>query len=405
MMPNKNNINRRSFLSTSAAIGVFTVAGCAEGAEDEDDESDESDEEQDGTDFEIEEVADDLSNPWAIAFLPNESEMLITELEGNLSLLDRDDGTLERIDGTPEVYAEGQGGLLDVALHPNFPDECWVYLTYSVTNDDGESATALGRGRLDTEEQTLQDFEELYVAEPYIEGDGHFGSRIIFDDDQMLYMTTGDRQLKDFGEDHVSQDTSNGVGATLRFMPDGTIPDDNPFVDDPDAHDAIFSYGHRNSQGMTTHPESGEIWQSEHGEEDGDEINIIEAGGNYGWPIAHYGCEYDTDIPVGDLPDERDDTVNPVYYWECGSGGFPPGGMTFYDGEAFPDWQGDLFVGNLPGEYIGRFTVDERDVEETTPLLDDQEWRIRDVEVAPDTGHLYVVIDEESAPLVRLVPA
>lgn len=397
-----NNINRRSFLTTSAAVGAFSIAGCAEESESEDDESEE---ERGEIDFEIEEVATGLSNPWAIAFLPNDSRVLITELEGRLSLLDRQDGNLEPIDGTPEVYAEGQGGLLDVALHPNFPDECWVYLTYSVANEGGESATQLGRGRLDTEQQTLCDFEELYVAEPFIESDGHFGSRLVFDDDEMLYMTTGDRQLDDFGEDHVSQDTSNGLGATLRLTTEGAIPDDNPFVDDPDAHDALFSYGHRNSQGMTIHPETGEIWQSEHGEEDGDEINIIEGGYNYGWPIAHYGCEYDTDIPVGDPPDERDDTVDPVYYWECGSGGFPPGGMTFYEGDAFPTWQGDLFIGNLPGEHIGRFSVDGRDVEELSPLLADQGWRIRDVEVAPDTGDLYVVIDEEDAPLVRLVPA
>lgn len=396
-----NNINRRSFLSTGAAIGAFSIAGCADGSREENDESEES---QGETDFEIEEVASELNNPWAIAFLPNDSRLLITELEGSLGLLDRQDGTLELIDGIPEVYAEGQGGLLDVALHPNFPDEPWVYLTYSVANDDGESTTQLGRGRFDIEQRTLRDFEELYAAEPFIESDGHFGSRLVFDEDQTLYMTTGDRQSKDFGEDHVSQDTSNGLGATLRLMADGTIPDDNPFVDDADVHDAIYSYGHRNSQGMTIHPETGEIWQSEHGEEDGDEINIIEEAGNYGWPIAHYGCEYDTDIPVGDPPDERDDTVDPVYYWECGSGGFPPGGMTFYDGEAFPNWQGDLFVGNLPGEYLGRFAVDGRDVEEMSPLLADQEWRIRDVEVAPDTGHLYVVIDEESAPLIRLVP-
>jgi glucose/arabinose dehydrogenase len=356
--------------------------------------------------YELEELDAGLSHPWGIAFLPDDSSVLVTEREGRLNLIDREDGAVEVIDGTPEVYAEGQGGLLDVTLHPDFPDESWVYLTYAVVNDDGESATQLGRGQLDIEDGELAAFEELFTVEPFIEDDGHFGSRISFGDDGMLYMTTGDRQRKDFGDDHVSQDTTNELGATLRLAPDGSIPDDNPFVDDEDVVDAIYSYGHRNIQAMTIHPETREIWQGEHGEEDGDEINVIEAGGNYGWPVATYGCEYETEIPVGDLPHEREDTLNPVYYWECPhpTDGFPPSGMTFYDGEAFPDWQGDLLMGNIFGEYLGRFSVDGRNVEEIDPLLANCGWRIRDVEVAPDTGHLYVLLDEEDAPIVRIVP-
>lgn len=212
--------------------------------------------------------------------------------------------------------------------------------------------------------------------------------------------------MKDFGPDHVSQDTSNELGATLRLNPDGSIPDDNPFTDDSDTADAIYSYGHRNVQAMTVHPETGEIWQAEHGEEDGDEINIIEEGGNHGWPVATYACKYGTEVPIGDPPHERDDTVDPVYYWECPDpdGGFAPSGATFYDGEAFPDWQGDLFVGNIFQEYLGRFSVDGQDVEELDPLLADYGQRIRDVEVAPDTGYLYVLLDEEDAPVVRIVP-
>ncbi|MEM4781385.1 MAG: PQQ-dependent sugar dehydrogenase, partial [Halalkalicoccus sp.] len=340
------------------------------------------------------------------AFLPEDSRLLVTEREGRLNLLDREDGAVEVIDGAPDVYAEGQGGLLDVALHPEFADEPWVYLTYSAADDDGESATHLGRGRFDPDEGTLAGFEELFVAGPFVDSDGHFGSRILFGDDGMLYMTTGDRQQKDFGPEHVSQDTTNELGATLRLAPDGSIPNDNPFVDDEDVTDAIYSYGHRNAQAMTIHPETGAIWQGEHGEEDGDEINVIEAGGNYGWPVATYGCAYGTDDPIGDLPHEREDTVNPIYYWECPDpdGGFPPSGMTFYDGEAFPDWQGELLMGNIAGEYLGRFAVDGEEVEEADPLLENCDWRIRDVAVAPDTGHLYVLLDEEDAPIVRIVP-
>ena len=390
----RREIDRRTVLHATAAVGSLSVAGCAAMFED-DGEFDDGD---------LETVVDGLSHPWAIAFLPDDSRLLVTERDGTLSLLDRESGDLETVDGTPAVYAANQGGLLDVALHPDYPDEPWVYLTYAATNDAGESATHLGRGRLEPDEAALEAFEELFVAEPFVDSDGHFGSRIVFGEDDMLYVTTGDRQFKDFGPDHVSQDTTNELGATLRLEPDGSIPEDNPFVDDPDVADAIYSYGHRNAQGMTVHPETGELWQSEHGEEDGDALFIVEEGENYGWPIAHTGCEYNTDVPVGDDPFERDDVVDPVYYWECASGGFPPSGMTFYDGDAFPDWEGDLFVGNLAGQYLGRFAVDGTAVEELEPLLDGRGWRIRDVAVAPDTGYLYVAVDDADAPIVRLVP-
>jgi glucose/arabinose dehydrogenase len=233
-------------------------------------------------------------------------------------------------------------------------------------------------------------------------------------------MGVGDRRFKDCGPDHVAQDLTNDLGTILRFEPDGSIPADNPFVDseersssgsrsqpgdDPspeEARDAIYSYGHRNPQGLTVHPGTGALWESEHGERDGDEINVIEAGGNYGWPVATYACEYGTDQPVGDSPDEREDLISPVYYWACGSGGFPPAGMTFYDGP-IEGWQGDLFVGNLAGTYLGRFSVDGTDVTEREPLLADRGWRIRAVETGP-AGHLYVAVDAGSAPLVRLTP-
>jgi aldose sugar dehydrogenase len=389
--------DRRTFLGTAAAATLLPAAGCV-------DSLDGDGSEDDAESIEVETVADGLAHPWGLAFLPDDPRLLVTEREGRLSLVDREDGTVEPVDGTPEVYAEGHGGLLDVTLHPDFPDEPWVYLTYAATNDEGESATHLGRGRLDRDGGRLETFEELYVAEPFVDSDGHFGSRIVFGEDGTLYVTTGDRESKEFGPEHVSQDTSNGLGATLRFEADGSIPEDNPFVEDEEAEDAIYSYGHRNAQGMTVHPETGELWQSEHGESDGDEINVIEEGGNYGWPVASYACHYASEDPLGDPPHEREDTVDPVHYWECSTGGFPPGGMTFYDGEAFPDWEGDLFVGNLGEQYLGRFSVDGSEVEELDPLLADEGWRIRGVESAPDTGHLYVLLDEGDAPLVRLVP-
>ncbi|WP_336343361.1 PQQ-dependent sugar dehydrogenase [Halalkalicoccus ordinarius] len=411
--PHYTSTSRRTLLRATGVLSVLSTAGCVDDFDDGDgsasnggdnDGGDEGTEGGSTSGFEVEEVLEGLTHPWGLAFLPDDSRALVTERSGRLALVDREDGGLEPVEGTPEVYAEGQGGLLDVTPHPEFPEEPWVYLTYAATNDEGESATHLGRGRLETDGPRLAGFEVLHVAEPFVDSDAHFGSRIVFGEDDLLYMTTGDRQSKEFGPDHVAQDTSNELGATLRLTPDGSIPEGNPFVDDPDAEDEIFSYGHRNPQGMTLHPETGAIWQSEHGEGDGDEINVIEAGGNYGWPVATYACHYGSEEPLGDRPPEREDMVEPVHYWECGTGGFPPAGMTFYDGEAFPDLQGDLLVGNLAEEYLGRLAVDGTDLEEVEPLLDGRGWRIREVAVAPDTGHLYVLVDAEDAPLVRLVP-
>jgi glucose/arabinose dehydrogenase len=398
-------MERRAYLS---AVGVVSgvLAGCTGTAPDDAGASETGPDSGGGSgDHVVETVAEGLEHPWGIAFLPNDGRLLVTERDaGRLRLVDRERGEKVTVDGTPDVYAAGQGGLLDVAVHPAFPDEPWVYLTYSAANDAGASSTHLGRGRLEPGTAQLSTFEVLHAAEPFVESDGHYGSRIVFGADGAIYQTVGDRQFKDFGPDHVAQDPSNELGAILRLAPDGSVPDDNPFVDDPDARGTIFSYGHRNPQGLAVSPGTGEIWAAEHGERDGDEINVLERGGNYGWPVATYACEYGTDEPVGDPPDERDEFVEPIHYWECGSGGFPPSGTAFYDGEAFPDWQGDLFVGNLAGQYLGRFAVDGRDLRERDPLLADRGWRVRAIEGAPDTGHLHVAIDDAPAPIVRLAP-
>ncbi len=404
-------LSRRRTIQTLLAGGGIALAGCLS--------SDELPNTGDSTDesLSIESVGNDRTRPWGLAFIPDTTELLVTERDpGELILLDYEDESETTLDGIPTVDARGQGGLLDVDVYTDKADaesgdedEVWVYLTYSAGNDDGETATHLGRGQLDREGNQLAAFEQLHVAESFEDSTGHYGSRVVVGPDEHLYMTTGDRQFKDFGPNHISQDTTNENGTTLRLTLDGSIPDDNPFVDDPEVVDSIYTYGHRNAQGMTVRPETGELWQSEHGEEDGDELNIIVEGGNYGWPVTHTGCEYGTDEPVGERPEERDDVVNPVYYWECGTGGFPPAGMSFYDGDAFPEWQGDLFVGNLAGQYLGHFTVDGEGVDDVTveeqePLLADEGWRIRDVAVEPDSGELYVAIDAESQPLVRLVP-
>ena len=392
-------MNRRTYLSTLGLAASGSLGGCTDAPA--------NGGEQNGSDpaeFAVETVTEGLGNPWGFAFVPDDHRLLVTERDaGRLRLVDRESGEKTSVDGTPPVYSAGQGGLLDVAIHPEFPDEPWVYLTYSARNGASESSTHLGRGRLDRETAQLSAFEVLHAAEPFVESDAHYGSRIVFGEDGAVYLTVGDRQFKDFGPDHVAQDPTNELGTTLRLAPDGSVPEDNPFVDDPAVRDTIFSYGHRNPQGMTVHPETGEIWENEHGERDGDEINVLEGGGNYGWPVATYACEYGTDEPVGDPPDERDDLVEPVYHWECGSGGFPPSGAAFYDGDAIPEWRGDLFAGNLAGQYLGRFAVDGRNVEELDPLLAGRGWRVRAIETAPDTGHLHVAIDGDPAPIVRLV--
>ncbi len=353
--------------------------------------------------FETETVVEGLSLPWGMAFLPD-GRLLITERQGTLRLIDLGEALISEVMGVPAVDARGQGGLLDVAVHPEFPAEPWVYLTWA-GSDNGLTATYVGRGRLDMDLSALLNFEVLHIAGPHINSAAHYGSRIAFDTNNRFYITVGDRNSKNWS-DHPSQDTSNYHGTILRFEADGSIPTDNPFVNDPDVRDAIYSYGHRNPQGLGFHPLTGELWENEHGERNGDEINIIEAGGNYGWPIATYAVDYRTRQRFAPTPPEVPETINPVYWWEADHPeGFPPSGLVFYYGEAFPEWQGNLFMGNLAHQYLGQFEVSGREVRQTGRLLEGRGWRIRDVAVGPQDGFIYVLIDGGNVPLVRLRPA
>ncbi len=360
--------------------------------------------EWDDSGYTVSTVADGFEYPWGLDFLPQSegNYALVTERTGAFYLLDLDTGGRTRIQGeVPEVTTRGQGGLLDVAVHPEFSHgENWVYVTYAAANETGnEFAAHLGRGRFNTETAVLEDFEVLLVAEPFFDGTGHYGSRVVFDHDGYLFMSTGDRRIRD-----SSQNLQNYWGTTIRLNPDGSIPEDNPFVDNDDVLDGIYTYGHRNVQGMTVHPETGDVWQNEHGQQDGDEINIIDvAGGNYGWPVATYSREYGSGAEIGDLPHERDDIVNPVYYWDGeryddGQDGFPPSGMTFA--------RGKLYMGNLPFEYLAEFEL-EGSSRENVEVVSERRilgnvGRIRDVARNPETGDLYVIADESSAPVLRL---
>ena len=420
--------DRRTVLRATGGLTALSIAGCLGGrgvddggagndggADDAAGDDGSGGSPDDGADvaYAVERVAEGFENPWGLAFLPADGRLLVTERPGRLSLVDPADGTRTNVEGVPAVHAAGQGGLLDVAVHPAFPEDARVYLTYAARNDAGESTTHVGSGRLsldtDTDAPALDGFEPIHVAGPFLDSELHYGSRATFGPAGALFVTVGDRRDTNFGPDHVSQDRSVELGSTLRLTPDGDAHPDNPFVDDSDAADAIYSYGHRNPQAMTVRPETGAVWQCEHGERDGDEINVVERSGNYGWPIASEACRYGTDERVAPSHRERSDVVAPVHYWPCGSGGFPPSGAVFYQGDAFPAWRGDLFAGTLAAEYLGRFTVEgagaaDATVTEREPLLADRGWRVRALAVEPDTGHLYVAVDAADAPVVLIVP-
>ncbi len=333
-------------------------------------------------------IADGLDHPWAMAFLPD-GDVLVTERSGALLRLDPDAGERTAVEGVPAVDARNQGGLLDVQLHPDFADTRQVYLTWSGECGAG-NATHLGRGRL--EGDRLKEFETLFIATPCVDSTKHFGSRIVFDGDGHLFMTVGER-----GERDRSQDIGDHNGSVLRLLPDGDIPDDNPFVDRDDAEAAIYSYGHRNPQGAVIHPDTGALWIHEHGPRGGDEINLPQAGANFGWPKTTYGKEY-WGPEIG--PDELEGTVQPIHYWVPS---IAPSGMDFYTGDRFPEWRGDLFIGALALTHLARLEMDGTEVVRETKLLDDRGWRIRDVRTGPD-GYLYLLTDAGDGRLVRVSP-
>jgi aldose sugar dehydrogenase len=335
-------------------------------------------------------VAQGLEHPWGLAFLPNGEGILVTERPGRLRLMGEGGLLPDPISGIPQVHAQGQGGLLDVALHPEFARTRWVYLTYSKPGARG-ATTALARGRLEGGE--LVDTEDLFVADAWDTGGRHFGSRIVFDGSGHLYLTVGDR-----GEGGRAGDPRDHAGTTLRLLEDGGVPGDNPFRGVPDIQPQIFSYGHRNAQGMAIHPETGAIWQHEHGPRGGDELHMLRRGGNYGWPDSSFGNHYNL-LRIPD-PDPRGDTELPLLHW---TPSIAPSGMTFYTGDAFPQWRGDLFVGALAGRHLQRIRFEGITPVAWERLLEDRGQRIRDVRTGPD-GLLYLLVDAGNGELLRLEP-
>ena len=330
-----------------------------------------------------------IPNPWSFAFLPG-GDVLITQRSGKLWRLNGEGKTVE-IGGLPEVLAAGQGGLLDILLHPDYAGKGWIYITHSVSTASG-GATAVSRARLAGDR--LTDTERIFTANNGGGTTRHFGSRLAFDNEGYLYVTLGDR-----GEDTRAQDTADHAGSTLRLFDDGSIPPDNPFAAGSSGADEIYSWGHRNAQGMVFDPVTERIWLNEHGAKGGDEVNILRKGANYGWPVISYGTHYSgAKIGVGT---SASGMVQPELYWDPS---IAPSGMEVYTGDAFPAWRGDLFVGALKAQQLRRLVRKGGEIVEQEVLLQGVIGRIRDVRQGPD-GLLYLLTDERNGGLYRLEPA
>lgn len=378
--------HRKAVFAGAVIMTVFAIVpfACAQGAE--------IHREQTGYGtIIVEEVATGLNHPWAMAFLPDGSA-LITEREGDLRLMKPDGSLSAGLSGVPEVYASGQGGLLDVALDPDFESNRQIYLSYAEPRSQGENATAVARAVLDASNKWLSNVEVIFQQQPSYSGNKHFGSRLVFAPDGNLFVTLGERSsLRD-----EAQNLSNHLGAVVRIAPDGSVPDDNPFVGPDGVMPEIWSYGHRNPQGAALNPESGELWLHEHGPRGGDEVNITKAGKNYGWPVITHGQEYlGGEIGVGT---EKEGMEQPVHYWVPS---IAPSGMAFYTGDEVDEWQGDIFVGALAGRLLVRLDRDGDRITGEERMLEDLGERIRDVRMGPD-GMIYLLTDSPSGRVLRI---
>ncbi len=350
-------------------------------------------------DYRVVTVVEGLEHPWSIAFLPG-GDMLITERPGRLRIVREGVLLEEPVAGVPEVLAQGQGGLLDVVPHPDFASNRLLYLSYSKPLADSAGATtAVVRGRF--ENDRLTEVELLFEADS--RGRGHYGSRLAFDGNGYLFITVGDRQAPPRGdlEAHPAQDLSNHHGTINRIHDDGRVPADNPFVGQDGARPEIWSYGHRNAQGLAIHPETGDLWANEHGPQGGDELNLIRPGLNYGWPVVGYGVNYRSGAAIHEGT-HREGMEPPVHVWVPS---IATSGLLIYTGDRFPAWRGNIFVGGLGGEQLARLTLDGQEVEQEETLHFGR-GRIRDVRQGPD-GYIYLAIDDRQGgltPVVRLEP-
>lgn len=363
--------------------------------------------------FTITQVVSGLEHPWAVAWLPD-GRMLVTERPGRLHLIDDDEvielSNLPKIDTDEDQLSapEGgnQGGLLDVAVHPDYENNGWIYFTYSSPGDprafstyepDYGTGLAVDRARIDADNGELTDVETIYSQVPRTHPGAHYGSRIVFPGNGEIIFSIGDRNVQ-----NLPQDLTNPGGKIIRLLEEGGAHPDNPFVgvEPGNLRPEIFSFGHRNNQGLTLHPETGDLWAVDHGPNGGDLLYQVKEGANYGWPMVAHGTEYTTDVHIG-IGTEAPGVEKPTYVWEDS---LAPSGMVFYTGEDVIEWQNNLFVGSLYREQLHRLVLDENnEVVHEEVLLDDQIGRIRDVRQGPD-GMLYVVTDEEDGGVYRLEP-
>jgi glucose/arabinose dehydrogenase len=367
-----------------------------------------------GETFKVVTVVEGLKNPWSMAWLPN-GDMLVTERGGTLRIV-RDGKLLPTpVAGVPAVRAQGQGGMQEVAVHPQYATNHYIYLSYAKPHADGKQGTT-GLTRAKFENDKLSDVKEIFEAKAWNEAPGHFGARIAFGPDGKLYMSVGDRMAGLFPrrpdgamdpdlEGHPAQNLGSHQGKILRLNDDGTVPSDNPFVGQAGKLPEIWSYGHRNPQGLAFNPETGALWETEHGPQGGDELNLIEKGKNYGWPVIGYGANYTLGTEIHKSRN-KDGMEQPKAFFVPSIG---ISGLTFYQGDKFPNWKGNAFVGGMAGtqRQIVRFALNGPVVINREPLLRDQ-FRVRDVRTGPD-GFLYIAADNvfpgQPSPIVRLEPA
>lgn len=337
-------------------------------------------------------LATGLAHPWGMDFLDDKT-LIVTEREGNIRLVSLDGIVSDPLTGLPDIWVSGQGGVLDVLVDPDYVNNGLIYFSYAEPGKGGAS-TAVARAVLNRENLALNDVRVIFRQLPKSDGGRHFGSRLVFSPDGHLYITTGDR-----GERDRAQDFTINRAQVIRIWPDGTIPDDNPFVGRKGYLDEVWSYGHRNPQGAARHPVTGKLWIHEHGARGGDEINIPAGGKNYGWPVIAYGIHY-FGGKIGEGT-HKEGMEQPIYYWDPS---IAPSGMDFYTGDRFPAWKGNLFVGALKDRMLVRLTLDGEKVIAEERLLQDMDERIRAVKQGQD-GYLYLLIDDDPGSLLRLEPA
>ncbi|MBX3703192.1 MAG: PQQ-dependent sugar dehydrogenase [Steroidobacteraceae bacterium] len=340
------------------------------------------------------EVAAGLEHPWGLAFLPD-GRMLVTERPGRLRILGSDGSLSAPVAGLPAVHAIGQGGLLDVAADPDFSANRFIYLSYAERRGGETNGTTVARARL--ADDALTGLEVIFRQQPAVESPAHFGGRLVFARDGRLFLTLGERSARHFID--RAQSLEDHFGKVVRIERDGRVPADNPFAGRADARPEIWSLGHRNPQGAALHPDTGELWSSEHGPRGGDELNVVRAGRNYGWPVITYGVAYSGD-PIG-IGTHHQGMEQPVYQWTPSIG---TSGLAFYTAERIPGWKGSAFVGGLVGRQLARLELDGERVLRVEELFTGLRERIRDVRQGPD-GLLYLLTDSPQGRLLRVEPA